>query len=111
VRAGKLRVLGVTSAHRASGTPDVPTIAESGVPGFDVSVWFGLVAPAGTPQGVIQRLSKEVNGIVSNEKFRARFRPMGLEVGGSTPQEMAAVIKTDLPKWGQIQHQAGIKPE
>ncbi|MEO6973882.1 MAG: tripartite tricarboxylate transporter substrate binding protein [Rhodoferax sp.] len=111
VRGGKLRVLGVTSAQRASSTPDVPTIAESGVPGFDVSSWFGIVAPAKTPSVIVKRLSSEINEILKGKAFRDRFQTNGIEIAGSTPEEMTARIKADLPKWGQIQRQAGIKPE
>jgi tripartite-type tricarboxylate transporter receptor subunit TctC len=111
VRSGKLRVLGVTSARRASGTPDVPTLAESGVPGFDASFWFGIVAPAGTPQPVIKRLSKEINEILKDPALVERYRPNGVEIAGSTPEEMAAQIKSDRPLWAQVQRQAGISPE
>lgn len=111
VRSGKLRVLGVTSARRASGTPDVPTLAESGVPGFDASFWFGIVAPAGTPQPVVKRLSKEINEILKDPALVERYRPNGVEIAGSTPEEMAAQIKSDRPLWAQVQRQAGISPE
>ena len=111
VRSGKLRVLGVTSARRASGTPDVPTLAESGVPGFDASFWFGIVAPAGTPQTVIKRRSKEINEILKDPALVERYRPNGVEIAGSTPEEMAAQIKSDRPLWAQVQRQAGISPE
>lgn len=111
VRGGKLRVLAVTSAKRASGTPDVPTLAESGVPGFDASFWFGLVAPAGTPRPIVQRLSTEINLILNSEALRDRFRANGVEVTGSTPEDMAARMRKDLPVWTQTLHRAGIKPE
>lgn len=111
VRSGKLRVLGVTSAKRASGTPDVPTLAESGVPGFDASFWFGIVAPAGTPQPIVKRLSKEINEILKDLALVERYRPNGVEIAGSTPEEMAAQIKSDRPLWAQVQRQAGISPE
>lgn len=111
VRSGKLGVLGVTSAKRASGTPEVPTIAESGVPGFDASVWFGIVAPAGTPQPIVQRLSGEIVEILKGDAIRERFRSSGVEVGGSTPAEMGAIVEADRQAWGLLQRQAGITPE
>jgi tripartite-type tricarboxylate transporter receptor subunit TctC len=111
VRAGKLRVLGVTSIKRASGTPDIPTIAESGVPGFDASFWFGIVAPAGTPKAIVQKLSGEINEILKLPALRDRFKSDGVEVTGSTPEEMAAQIQADTPRWTEIQRKAGVKPE
>lgn len=111
VRAGKLRVLGVSSIKRASGTPDIPTIAESGVPGFDASFWFGIVAPAATPKAIVQKLSAEINEILKQPAVRDRFKSSGVEVAGSTPEEMAAQIQADMPRWTEIQRKAGIKPE
>ncbi len=111
VRAGKLRVLGVSSLKRASGTPDIPTFAESGLPGFDASFWFGIVAPAATPKPIVQRLSTEINEILKQPAVRDRYKLNGVEVAGSTPEEMAAQMKADLPRWTEIQRKAGIKPE
>lgn len=111
VRSGKLRVLAVTSATRASGTPDVPTLAESGVPGFDASFWFGIVAPASTPRAIVQRLSSEIVEILKDPALRERYRPNGVEIGGSTPEEMTARIRADRPIWSEVQRQAGITPE
>jgi tripartite-type tricarboxylate transporter receptor subunit TctC len=111
VRAGKLRVLGVSSIKRASGTPDIPTIAEQGVPGFDASFWFGIVAPAATPKAVVQKLSSEINEILKQPAVRERYKSNGVEIAGSTPEEMAAQIQADMPRWTEIQRKAGIKPE
>ncbi len=110
VQGGKLRVLGVTSAKRASGTPDIPAIAET-VPGFDVSFWFGFVAPAGVPPAIVDRLSTELRAILKQPALRERFRNNGVELTGSTPAEMAAQMKADLPLWSEVQRKAGIKPE
>ncbi|NDE54170.1 MAG: hypothetical protein EB069_06180 [Actinobacteria bacterium] len=110
VRAGKLHVLGVTSLQRASGTPDIPAIAET-VPGYDASVWFAIVAPAGTPATIVSRLSVEINEIVKNPALRERYRSNGVELSGSTPEGLAAQMQTDLTKWTSIQRQAGVKPE
>lgn len=111
VRGGKLRVLGVSSIKRASGTPEIPTIAEQGVPGFDASFWFGIVAPAGTPKTIVQKLSAEINDILKQPALTDRYKANGVEIGGSTPEEMAAQIRKDMPRWFDIQRKAGIKPE
>jgi tripartite-type tricarboxylate transporter receptor subunit TctC len=111
VRAGKLRVLGVSSLKRASGTPDIPTIAESGVPGFDATFWFGIVAPASTPKAIVQKLSAEINDILKQPAVRDRYKPNGVELAGSTPDEMAAQIQADMPRWTEIQRKAGVVPE
>ncbi|MCZ4314325.1 tripartite tricarboxylate transporter substrate binding protein [Comamonadaceae bacterium G21597-S1] len=111
VRDGKLRALGVTSAQRASGTPDIPSIAEAGVPGFDATFWFGIVAPASTPQPIVQRLSAQINDILNQPAMRERHKVNGLELAGSTPEEMSARMATDLVKWSAIQKQAGVQPQ
>ena len=111
VRAGKLKVLGITTIRRASGTPDIPTIAESGVPGFDASFWFGIVAPAATPRAIVQKLSGEITDILRQPALRDRYKPNGVELAGSTPEEMAAQIQADIPRWTEIQRKAGVTPE
>ena len=110
VRAGKLRVLGVTSAQRAGGTPDIPAISET-LPGYDASFWFAIVAPAGTPSAIVNRLSGEINDILKIPALRERYRSNGVELVGSTPEGLAAQMQADLPKWSAIQRQAGVKPE
>jgi tripartite-type tricarboxylate transporter receptor subunit TctC len=110
VRAGKLRVLGVTSVQRASGTPDVPAISET-LPGYDASFWFAIVAPAGTPSAIVNRLSTEINEILKIPALRERYRNNGVELIGSTPEGLAAQMQADLPRWSTIQRQAGVKPE
>jgi tripartite-type tricarboxylate transporter receptor subunit TctC len=109
-RAGKLRVLGVTSATRASGTPDIPAIAET-VPGFDASFWFAIFAPAGTPPSIVDKLSAEINDIVKLPEVRDRFKSEGVEMVGSTPQQLAARMRADLPRWTQVQQTAGVTPQ
>ncbi|MBB3180837.1 tripartite tricarboxylate transporter substrate binding protein [Variovorax sp. Sphag1AA] len=110
VRGGKLRVLGVTSAKRASGTPDIPAIAET-VPGYDASFWFAIFAPAGTPKPIVDRLSTEINDILKQPALRDRYKSDGVELAGSTPEELAAQMRADLPRWTAIQKQAGVQPE
>lgn len=111
VRAGKLKVLGATSAKRASGTPDIPTIAESGVPGYDASLWFAIVAPAATPRPIIQKLSAEINEILKQPALRERYASNGVDIVGSTPEELAAQIRTDLVRWTDLQKRAGVVPQ
>lgn len=111
VRGGKLRVLAATSAQRPSGTPDIPTIAEAGVPGYDASLWFAIVAPATTPRPIIQRLSTEINEILKQPALRERYKASGVELSGSTPEELAAKIQTDLVRWTELQKKAGVVPQ
>jgi len=110
VRGGRLRVLGVTSARRASGTPDIPPIADA-VPGYDASFWFAIVAPAGTPRPIVERLSSEITDILKQPALRDRFKGDGVELGGSKPEELAVQMRADLPRWMSIQKQAGMLPQ
>ena len=110
VKSGKLRALAVTSATRAKGTPDIPSISESGVPGFDASIWFGIVAPAKTPTQIVNRLSAEMNTILSDTELQAKFVPNGVEFSPSTPAVFVKKIQDDLKTWGAIQDKVGVKP-
>jgi tripartite-type tricarboxylate transporter receptor subunit TctC len=103
-------VLGVTSSKRASGTPEIPAIAET-VPGYDASFWFAIVAPAGTPRPIVDRLSSEINAILRQPALQDRYKGNGVELVGSTPEELAAQMRSDLPRWTDIQKRAGVKPE
>lgn len=111
VKAGRLRLLAVTTAKRSSAVPEVPTVAESGVPGFDVSSWFGVLAPAGTPREVIDRLHTEIARILTTREVKERLAADGAEPVGNTPQEFAAFIRSELVKWGKVVKGAGIRPE
>jgi tripartite-type tricarboxylate transporter receptor subunit TctC len=111
VRGGKLRALAVTSAKRTPVAPEVPTVAESGVPGFDQTTWNALLAPARTPPAVVARLYDEVQGILKQPAIRERFAAEGVETGGIPPAQLAAIIKAEIPKWSQVIHDAGIKSE
>ena len=111
VRSGKLKALGVSSARRVAALPDVPTIAEAGVPGFDVSTWWGILAPAGTPQPVLERLHKEITAILESPETRKRFELEGAEVAGMKPQGFAAFVTRETEKWTRVVKEAGIKPE
>ena len=111
VRSGKLRALAITSKKRNDNTPDIATIAESGVPGYDASIWFGIVAPAGTPSVIVSRLSSEIAQIVRSGAMRERFVPFGLDLIGGTPDEFAATIRSEIPKWGKVLQEARVEPE
>jgi tripartite-type tricarboxylate transporter receptor subunit TctC len=109
MRSGKLRVLGVSSLQRTEVAPEVPTIAESGLPGFEALVWFGLVAPAGTAQAIVDRLASEVGTIVRQPKLRETFTVQGLTAVGSTAKEFAAKIQREHALWGKVVREANIK--
>ncbi|WP_151445716.1 Bug family tripartite tricarboxylate transporter substrate binding protein [Lacisediminimonas profundi] len=111
VKAGRLRVLGVSTATRSAAMPDVPTIAESGVPGFDAFTWFALYAPAGTPAPIVQKLHGEVVKIFSNPEVVNRLAGFGAEVAVTTPDELAAFQAAETKKWSEVIKRAGIKPE
>jgi len=109
MKAGKLRVLGVSSLQRADVAPEVPTIAENGLPGFEALVWFGLFAPAGTPPEIVSRLSSEVAAIVRQPKLRESFAAQGLTAVGSGSQEFAAKVVKEHGVWGKVVREAGIR--
>ncbi len=111
IRAGKLKPLGVTSKKRSSQLPAVPTIAESGLPDYEVVNWYGLLSPAGTPAPVVDRLNKGLNQVLSMPDVRDRLVSFGLEVVGSTPEEFRNFRATDFAQWGEIVKKANIKFE
>ena len=107
IRAGKLRAIAVTTAKRASALPDVPTIAEAGVPGYDISTWYGVWAPAGTPKEIVARVSGEIAKIVRLPQVRDRLGGLGATPVGNTPEEFAAYNQSELAKWGRIVKDSG----
>jgi tripartite-type tricarboxylate transporter receptor subunit TctC len=110
VKAGRLRAIAVTSAKRAKALPDLPSIAESGVPGYDVVGWFGLFAPAGTPRAIVEKLSAEARKGVHQPDFVARAEAQGTEVVGSSPEELAKVLRAELETWRKVVASAGLRP-
>lgn len=108
VNAGKLRALAVSSGKRAQVAPNVPTVAESGFPGYDVRGWYGIVAPAKTPTAIINRLNTEIVAILRSPAAAERLTSDGSEAVGGTPEEFGAHIKSEIVKWGQVVKAAGI---
>jgi tripartite-type tricarboxylate transporter receptor subunit TctC len=111
VREGKLRALAVTSLRRSSAAPELPTIAESGYPGFESTVWFGLLAPAGTPATIVRKLHLETVKALAQADVRTKFSDLGVEGIGNSPAEFAAVIKSEIPRWAKLIKESGIKPD
>jgi tripartite-type tricarboxylate transporter receptor subunit TctC len=108
-KEGKLRALAVTSLKRSALVPDLPTMAESGFPGFNAVPWFGLLAPAGTPNDIVERLHRETVKVLAMADVRKQFDEFGLEPIGNSPAELAAIIKTETPEWAKVIKDAGIK--
>jgi tripartite-type tricarboxylate transporter receptor subunit TctC len=111
VRSGKLKALGVSSAKRVPAMPEVPTIAEAGLPGYEVSNWWGILAPAATPSPVLDRLYKEITAILDSPETRKRFELEGADVARMTPAEFANFVGQETVKWTRVVKEAGIKPE
>ena len=109
VRAGKLRALGTTGARRTPAAPELPPIGESGLPGYEVSVWYGMLAPAGTPAAVINRLHPEISKIVQLPEIKERWAVLGAEPLHNTPEQFAAFLKADLGKWAKVVRDSGAK--
>jgi tripartite-type tricarboxylate transporter receptor subunit TctC len=109
IKQGKLRALAVTSAKRVDDLPDVPTINESGYKGFDAVTWFGLLAPAGTPREVIARLNAEFNKALSQPELSKRLVDEGADPAGGSPEQFAALIKDEIPRWGKVVKESGAK--
>ena len=111
IRKGSARPLAISSTRRTPLMPDVPTVAESGVPGFEVLGWFMLFAPAGTPPGVVKLLNSEVNKMIQRPDFVQRFAALGAEPITSTPEQAAAFVKAEQEKWGKVIRDIGLKIE
>jgi len=111
VRNGKVRGLGVTSAQRSPAAPDIPTIAESGLPGYETTGWHGWVVPAKTPVVVVKRLHAEIDRAAKHPELRQMLEAQGTEVIGNTPEAFAVALKAETAKWAKVVKAAGIKPE
>ena len=108
IKAGKLRALAVTTAQRSAALPDVPTLDEAGLKGFNMGTWFGLLAPAGTPADVIARLNADIVKIVNSAEFRKKMDDIGAVPVGDKPAQMAARIKEDTERFAKLVKEAGV---
>jgi len=111
VKEGKLRALGVTSLKRSPAAPEIPTLAEQGLPGFEAVSWFALFAPAGTPRPLIDRLQGEVKKILAAPDVAGKLAEAGLDAVGSTPDELAAYQRAEIAKWAKVVRDSGAKVE
>jgi tripartite-type tricarboxylate transporter receptor subunit TctC len=109
VRAGKIRALAVSTAKRSTAAPDIPTIAEAGVPGYDSGAWFGLLAPAGTPKAIVDRISTETARILKLPDVSKRISELGAEPVGGTPEEFTALIRSEIAKWAKVIRDANVE--
>jgi tripartite-type tricarboxylate transporter receptor subunit TctC len=111
VQSGGVRALAVTTPKRSVSLPDVPTISESGLPGYDANTWGGILAPAGTPRDIVTRLNAEINKALAAEDVRAKLIAGGVEIQGGSPNDFLDYIKAELVKWGKVARDAAIEPE
>ena len=111
IKAGKVRALAISSPKRSPLVPDVPTVAESGLPGFQSVTWFGILGPANTPKAVVERMNAEVNKALQLPEIQTRFAQMGFEPAGGTAADFAQTIRRDSQKWSKVIKDAGVKPE
>jgi len=111
IRAGKLRALAVVAPQRSSALPEVPTVAEAGLKDFEVTTWYGVLAPAGTPQPVVRRLNAELVKVMHAPEMKEKLTATGTEPLTSTPEEFAAYIKREMAKWGDVIRKAGVKAD
>lgn len=99
----------MTSLQRSGAAPDVPTLSESGLPGFEATSWFALLAPAGTPQPIIRKIHGETVKALAQPDVRTRLTDMGMDVVGSTPEQLTAIMRSELPKWAKVVKESGAK--
>jgi tripartite-type tricarboxylate transporter receptor subunit TctC len=111
VRAGKLKALAVSTKARTPYAPEVPSVDEAGVPGYDVSVWFGVLTVAGTPRETVRRLNSEMVKILASPETRERFGKLGVEVVAGTPEQFASFLKSEVERWAKVVRDAHIKAD
>ena len=108
-RSGTIRALAVSGAQRSRGFPDIPTVAEAGVPGYEAPTWTGVIAPAGVPRPIVDKLNAAINRAIASPTFRERFDLIGDDPGGGTPEDFAALIRKDSAKWAEVIARSGAK--
>jgi tripartite-type tricarboxylate transporter receptor subunit TctC len=111
IKDGRVRAIAVTTAQRLAAFPDLPTVAETGVPGYEVSTWFALFAAAGTPEPVVQRLNREFAAALADHDVADKLKAQGYTINGGSPQELGALVRTELVKWAKVVKESGAKAE
>lgn len=111
VRGGRLRALAVTSAQRSPSMPELPTVAEAALPGFEATTWHGIVVPAKTSEAVVKRINAELNAVLAMPQTRERLATQGIEPRGGTPAEFTAYLKSEIPKWSKVVRDSGARAE
>jgi tripartite-type tricarboxylate transporter receptor subunit TctC len=111
VQSGGVRALAVTTASRSPSLPDLPTMSETGLTGYDANTWGGILAPRGTPRAVVMRLNEEINAAMRMEDVKAKLTVLGIEIQGGSPERFRDYIQTEIDKWGRVVAQAGITPD
>jgi tripartite-type tricarboxylate transporter receptor subunit TctC len=109
VRSGRLRAIAISTAKRSPQAPELPTIAESGVPGYDVTPWYGILAPAGTSRAIVMKWNREVARILQLPDMKERFVAQGIDLASSTPEAFGNLIKAEVPRWRKIIKDSGAK--
>jgi tripartite-type tricarboxylate transporter receptor subunit TctC len=109
IQSGRVRALAVTSPARLAAFPDIPTMKELGLPRVDGTVWYGLLAPAGTPKNIVAKLNAESRRVLAMQDVKERLRVSGIDTGGGTPEEFAKFIRAEVEKWGPVVKAAGVK--
>jgi len=109
VKTGRLKSLGITSLRRSAAVPDIPTVAESGLPGYEAKNWYGILTPAGTPKVVVARLNRQINGILRTPDMIATLAKQGLEAEGSTSEEFSVYLKSEIAKWAKVVKASGLQ--
>jgi tripartite-type tricarboxylate transporter receptor subunit TctC len=111
IRTGRIKAIAVTSAKRSNAAPDIPTVSESGVPGYEASSWFGMLAPAGTPKSIVTRLNTEAMKALQMREVQESLSRQGMDPAGSTPEEFDAYLRSEIAKWTRVVKEAGIKAD
>ena len=110
-KRGRVRAWGVGGARRPAAAPEVPTVAESGIPGYEFDVWYGMLFPAGTPRAIVGKVNAEINRVLKSPTLAQRFAAVGLEPAGNTPEEFSKMIRSEIVKWRKVVQAAKIRVE